>query len=153
MKIRELTLLDIPELVNIDREASAHPWPEKFFRDSFKENYYSWGLTINHDIVGFIIILSSQIECHVMNIAVKPACQRKGYAKKLLLYAIDFAKKKGIQSVLLEVRHSNKPAINLYEQLGAVNIGTRKNYYANDTKREDGWLFKIETIIPEDGGY
>ena len=41
------------------------------------------------------------------------------------------AEKEGVEAFTLEVRVSNTPAIKLYEKLGFVNQGIRKNFYQN----------------------
>ena len=49
-----------------------------------------------------------------------------------------------MESILLEVRPSNQRAITLYEHLGFLPIGRRKNYYpaANNT-REDAIVMRL----------
>jgi [ribosomal protein S18]-alanine N-acetyltransferase len=43
----------------------------------------------------------------------------------------------------LEVRPSNPPAIRLYESMGFVRVGVRKNYYQATNGREDAWVYKL----------
>ena len=43
-----------------------------------------------------------------------------------------------IERIVLEVRVSNRPAIELYKKFGFVNVGTRKNFYQKPT--EDAWI-------------
>ena len=52
--------------------------------------------------------------------------------KKLLLYVFNELKKMGVEKIFLECRISNSKAIKLYEQLGFISQGIRKNYYPNE---------------------
>ena len=61
-------------------------------------------------------------------IYVSPGYRRAGIAKKLIE---NFIKKVKPKSIMLEVRHSNIPAINLYKSLGLQIISERKGYYLN----------------------
>jgi ribosomal-protein-alanine N-acetyltransferase len=45
------------------------------------------------------------------------------------------ARDEGMESMTLEVRVSNEPAKALYQQLGFVSAGIRKNYYS-ETKED-----------------
>ncbi|WP_423062558.1 ribosomal protein S18-alanine N-acetyltransferase [Candidiatus Paracoxiella cheracis] len=143
MGIRAFLLADIPTLVALAKRAMPHPWSEKIFRDCFKENYYGWVLQEDHVIAGFVVILLRLHDCDLMNIAVHPDYQRRGYGQLLLQHAIDFAKAKGAEKIWLEVRRSNKAAINLYQHFGAVEVGVRKDYYPDDDGREDAVLFEL----------
>ena len=55
--------------------------------------------------------------------------RRKGVGKQLLLKLLEEARAKKFTVFTLEVRVSNKPAIALYEQLGFVKEGIRKDFY------------------------
>ena len=58
-------------------------------------------------------------ECHIGNIAVHPEYRNQGIATKLLNELLrDCKKEHGTVNLLLEVRVSNEPAINLYTKLG-----------------------------------
>lgn len=40
----------------------------------------------------------------------------------------------GINTIFLEVRESNQPAIVLYEKMGFEHMGVRKGYYSDPTE-------------------
>ena len=48
--------------------------------------------------------------------------------------------------IFLEVRESNKIAINVYEQFGFIEIDRRKNYYKTATGNENAIVMQI-TIV------
>ncbi len=142
MKLRPLTSEDINHVAAIAKESMLYPWDDSVFRDCFKPNYFSWGVMVGDQIVGFIIVFLRGDESELMNIAVKPDFQRKGYAKFLLEYAIDFLKAKGVKRLFLEVRRSNEAAIHFYQKMGATQIGVRQGYYAaGGMSREDALIF------------
>jgi ribosomal-protein-alanine N-acetyltransferase len=75
-------------------------------------------------------------------IAVDPRVQRRGLARKLfdeLVYQLGQA---GITEVVLEVRESNQPALELYRSLGFVETGRRPRYYIDPV--EDAVLMRLE---------
>lgn len=53
----------------------------------------------------------------------------RGAAKALLRAGLDWARERGAERMLLEVRQGNRPAINLYEDFGFVALATRRDYY------------------------
>ena len=52
------------------------------------------------------------------------------------------ARKNQVQSIFLEVRQSNSPAIALYEKCGFKQIAKRKNYYQHPV--EDAWIYQYQ---------
>ena len=72
-------------------------------------------------------------ETSIFNIGVLPDCRRKGVGKALAERFIAEVRPK-TDVIFLEVRSSNLPAINLYEKMGFVFCGLRKNYYTNPTE-------------------
>ena len=80
-------------------------------------------------------------EVHILNLATHPAFRRLGIAHSLLLFALDFAYKRGGIAYLLEVRKGNEAALNLYEKVGFAPWRVRKNYYA-DTG-EDALIMRL----------
>jgi [ribosomal protein S18]-alanine N-acetyltransferase len=71
-------------------------------------------------------------ELQIMNIAVDPDQRRRGYGSALLADLLATARTQSITAVTLEVRRSNRGAINLYEQHGFRQVGVRPRYYSDN---------------------
>lgn len=84
-------------------------------------------------IVGYLSLLQND-RAHILriySIAVHPQAQGRGIAQKLIDKAIQEAKSNDLQSVSLEVKTSNTPAISLYEKKGFMKTIIKPNYYAD----------------------
>ena len=78
-------------------------------------------------VVGFLVArATAQDEREILNIAVEPSLRRAGIARILMETVL--AEGRGM-AWFLEVRESNKAAINLYKTLGFLAAGRRENYY------------------------
>jgi [ribosomal protein S18]-alanine N-acetyltransferase len=71
-------------------------------------------------------------ELQIMNIAVDPEQRRRGYGSALLADLLATARTQSITAVTLEVRRSNRGAINLYERHGFRQVGVRPRYYSDN---------------------
>ena len=74
-------------------------------------------------------------EGNITNVAVRRDCRRQGVAAALLDALEAQGKERELAFLTLEVRQSNAPARALYEKLGYLQAGLRRNYYENP--RED----------------
>ena len=85
-------------------------------------------------------------ELHLLNITICPEYRRKNIASRTLFAIEETGLSKGYHRILLEVRRSNLPAINLYEKLGYQLIGARKDYYPStiqgNNSREDALVME-----------
>ncbi len=77
-------------------------------------------------------------QADIIEVAVLPAFRRRGIARMLMETVLADARQQSVESVFLEVRSSNAPAIALYESLMFERCGVRKNYYSSP--REDAVL-------------
>ena len=68
--------------------------------------------------------------------------RRKGVGEALTRALIAHGEELGGEFISLEVRPSNAAAIHLYEKLGFVTAGRRKNFYSHPT--EDGLIMTKE---------
>lgn len=103
---------------------------ESFLSEVRREN----GLVIagfyeRNQVVGFLTASRICDTADLTNIAVAPAFRQQGIAFLLLEFLLRELKKSGMQTVFLEVRRSNQPAIRLYEKSGFLPVGIRKNFY------------------------
>ena len=85
------------------------------------------------NILGHVTMRHVIDEGHINNIAVAEHARRQGIGRLLLESLFSEVTALGITSLTLEVRSKNHPAISLYEKLGFVTCGNRKNYYHNPT--------------------
>lgn len=68
-------------------------------------------------------------ELEIDNVAVAPDWRRSGIGSKMIAAAMQVASQKGAVQAFLEVRSSNEAACSLYEKIGFIVVGRRKNYY------------------------
>lgn len=68
-------------------------------------------------------------EGEIYRVATAPERRGRGIAYRLMTYAIKTEKGRGLETLFLEVRSKNLPAIKLYNSLSFKKISERKNYY------------------------
>lgn len=105
--------------------------------------YFCAVLTDNEDffeqrVVAFYVVSRVLDELHILNLAVEPGYQGKGFGHDVMQELFDLAAAQNLDKLLLEVRASNHAAQSLYCKWGFEQIGLRKNYYRTQDKgRED----------------
>lgn len=130
MTICDMTPDDVKEVAGIEKEIFSTPWSEKSFADSISSNDNIYVVAKEEGkIIGYVGIWIVADEGQINNVAVRKEFRNKGVCGKLLEFAMDKAKEKKVSAFTLEVRAGNAAAIHLYEKIGFVNSGTRKNYY------------------------
>ncbi len=142
LNIRPMALSDVPDVVQIEQKATPYPWQERQFIDSY-EKHHCLTLTLDGHVVGYTIYSIVIDEAEILNIAVHPEHQNKGYGRYLLEHLIAIVSEDA-QRFFLEVRVSNAGAISLYENIGFVEVCQRKNYYQTPLKSEDALLMAME---------
>jgi ribosomal-protein-alanine N-acetyltransferase len=134
----------IEAAVDIERQANAFPWSVANFEDCLKANYPAFILALPwKPIAGFMLYYTILDELHLLNICVCPKLQRKGLGRFMLDSLMASARDQEIRELWLEVRESNKAAIQLYRCSGFVQVGVRKNYYPNGAARENALVMKL----------
>lgn len=139
--LRDLTELDIPELLTIEESTQQSPWSEDIFKKCITIGSQGWVIESDHHVIGFVLLLSNMGEGHILNIAVHPDYQHQGHGRQLLNQIMSVAKEKSLTVLFLEVRSSNHQAMALYKKFGFNQVGLRKGYYANAEGREDAFVF------------
>lgn len=93
-------------------------------------------------IAGFAVAGIAAPEAELETIGVAVARQRQGAGRALLQALEDALQQAGVETIFLEVRPSNRPAIALYGSLGFRVAGRRPGYYAGPV--EDALLMRKE---------
>jgi len=76
----------------------------------------------------------------IANVAVHPDYRRRGIARSLTGAAIDYARRRGAQTVWLHVRDENQAAGDLYRSLGFVERASRTTWQVNGPSTQDSIL-------------
>ena len=141
-----MTEFDLPPVMQIEEQAYPFPWTPGIMSDCLTSAYYCYIYEVNNEIRGYIIFNTVLDELHLLNICIAPAYQNKGYGQLLLDWLIDFARVNKIKTLYLEVRSSNRAAIQLYETSGFNEVGCRHAYYPAKNGKEDALLFAYELL-------
>ena len=145
VEIRKMTLTDVWEVAQLEKEVFSAPWSEKSLEESLRRSEYRFLVAVSeHKIVGYIGMYQVLEEGDITNVAVHPKYQRRGIGSALVLSLLKEAGLNKIQEVTLEVRASNHTAIRLYEKNGFMAEGRRKNYY--DKPKEDAVIMWNRSI-------
>lgn len=142
--IRPLHQDDIEQITLMEQITQVVPWTTQIFKDCFLAGYPSWVLEEDNQVVGFVILVFSGHECHLLNICIHPSYQRQGLGTQLLKFAMGSAQQQGVQMMYLEVRPSNLSAIHLYKKFAFREIAVRKDYYPTLQGREDALIFTCD---------
>lgn len=127
---------DIPQISAIENCSFPSPWSQQAFLNELENKFAVYFVAIHeNNLIGYAGMWLFCGEAHVTTIAVHPDFRGRGLGKMLMNTLIDYAREQGADTMVLEVRPSNIPALNLYKSLGFRNIGWRKNYYIET--RED----------------
>ena len=125
------------QAAEIERLCFSDPWSEKMLAEHLA-NPCSLTLAAVGDtgrLLGYVGLLAVVDEGYITNVAVRPDCRRQGVAAALQDALEAQGKERELAFLTLEVRQSNAPARALYEKLGYLQAGLRRNYYENP--RED----------------
>jgi GNAT superfamily N-acetyltransferase len=151
MEIRKATLADFDSLFKIildckedmkvkgvEQWPSHHPSKETIQNGIESNCHYVLidggkivgGVLLNHACDDQYKLVKWRVEdknpLMVHRLAVSPKLQGKGYAKKLMEFAEEFAKKEGSKSIRLDTYKLNSVSNKFYEKLGYKLVGTIK---------------------------
>lgn len=130
MEICEMQPGDLGRVAEIEKEIFSLPWSEQSLASSLNmQNTIYLTARMNGEIVGYCGLLQALDEADITNVAVQEAFRRRGVAREMLRVLIKKGTERGITAFTLEARRSNSAAIALYESLGFVCAGIRKNFY------------------------
>jgi len=164
------TRADLGRLIEIEKACYPDPWSEALFLSEVSYRPYNCPLAARpldagssplpaeegslggsgegaseRPLLGFVITHLLSTEAHILNIAVDPAYQRRGYGRALLYAILNHAAEREESRAVLEVRESNLRAQELYQSVGFQVVGRRKNYY--ERRREDALIMAVEPLM------
>jgi len=132
---------DVEAVAGLEAEVSPAPWSAGVFRDCLSAHYECWVFRLD-GIVGYVIVSLGPDEAHLLNLAVAPNRQRRGFGRQLLAKGVTIARQAGAERVFLEVRPSNLRARAIYEKAGFEFLSLRKMYYG-PPRKEDALVYAL----------
>lgn len=114
-------------------EAQVQPldaWDEQAITELLSQDMNRLLIAIKEEkVVGYCLYQQLFEQAEIFRIATHPDYQRQGIAAQLLEALFTALTAQGGESLLLEVRADNVPAIALYERYGFTVIHRRNGYY------------------------
>ncbi len=146
IEIRRMTLEDVPEVVEIDHSSFALPWSERAFQHEVRENPAArcWVTKVDGRVASMLVLWIIVDEAHIATIATHPQFRRRGFAKNILVRALQSAREEGARKALLEVRARHVIAQKIYCDIGFVEVGRRPMYYRDNG--EEAVLMTMESL-------
>lgn len=142
--LRPLKERDIEDIMAIESQVYSYPWKSSIFKDCLRVGYSNWAFIKNEQFIGYAILSIAAGEAHILNICINPIFQGQGLGKLFLGELFQVVKERKVACVFLEVRPSNTPAVNLYNDVGFKQIGVRKDYYPAVEGREDALVLSFD---------
>ncbi|MBY6205916.1 ribosomal protein S18-alanine N-acetyltransferase [Halomonas denitrificans] len=135
--IRPMRRDDVRTVHEIEEASYPYPWTRGVFSDCMRVGYCCRVAEVDRGIGGYMILSAAAGEAHLLNLCVAPSLRGTGLARSLLDTALVEARLLKAHRLFLEVRPSNRRAIELYRRNDFRVIGKRPGYYPADDGRED----------------
>jgi [ribosomal protein S18]-alanine N-acetyltransferase len=150
IELRLLGLDDLGEIEVIERSSYPTPWSRSMFAGELaKPSSICLGAFAADEedgaLVGYLIVSRYVDAWHVMNVAVEPEQRGRGVATMLIERLFELTADDERRGYTLEVRVSNRRAIELYERLGFSARGLRRGYYTDN--REDALIMWKDPVV------
>jgi len=144
IRFRRAKFDDLPIIQQIERLSFSTPYSTFYMRSLLNNADIYYVAEYEGKIVGYIIARKENNKLgHIISIAVHPDYRRIGLGTVLMKKAEDSLRNLGCYRVYLEVRVSNKPAIQLYKKLGYIIVRTIPSYYSDG---EDAFLM-VKSLV------
>ena len=151
---------DLDEVIKIEKYVFKCPWTKNFFRLIISDmNNYVLSLKMGNTLIGYGGYHSLNKDTnflfkhneytriiHLINIAICPGFQHKGYGTFLMNMLLNGARTKQRDYCYLEARGSNTKALSFYKKFEFSIIGIIENYYPME--KEDALVLGKTLLKP-----
>jgi [ribosomal protein S18]-alanine N-acetyltransferase len=130
--IGPVSKVELGDIIELERASFSDPWSEASFAAVLNEPaaFFSAARdSASSRVAGYVVAWFAADEGEIANLAVRQPTRRRGIGAALLDAALDEGRRRGAQSIYLEVRDSNAAARALYASRDFAEVGRRRNYY------------------------
>lgn len=139
MQITKINETYIKQIAQIEKMCFSTPWSESALSEELSNESAVFLCAVEeNEVLGYVGFHYVLDEGYIALVAVHPNHRRRGLGRALVEKAIEKAKELNLSFLSLEVRVSNVPAQNLYQNLGFENLGKRPNFYTQPN--EDAYI-------------
>ncbi|WP_456080533.1 ribosomal protein S18-alanine N-acetyltransferase [Mogibacterium diversum] len=145
IRVRIAKSSDLDDIYDLDVQTFAMPWSKEALSYDILENDNAFVIVAEYEgeFAGYADIWTVLDEADLNSIAVRVDFRRKGIGDAIMLAMTEMLSANGVETINLEVRVSNMPAIKLYKKYGFKECGVRPGYYLDNG--EDALIMKRET--------
>jgi tRNA threonylcarbamoyladenosine biosynthesis protein TsaB len=136
IQVRPMREEDLDEVVMIAASQRLAPfWPRETYKAALDPEAtprrIALVIEISSKVAGLAVASLMPPQAELETIVVGTHYQRCGLARRLFAELAGRLRVAGVTEIILEVRASNQPALELYRRLGFVQTGLRPGYYTN----------------------
>lgn len=144
LELRRILPGDCAQIARLHQQLEYSGWNQAQWLQAVELYPCSWVLVNNKKIQSYICYQTTVPQTELLNLGVAAERQGQGIAFNLVKATLELLPDYA-ESVFLEVRRSNSPAIGLYEKLGFAKVGERRHYYsAMNGAREDALIYRYD---------
>ena len=141
MTLKRIQKEDLPALAALERAVFHVPWSEKALELLCGDTAFGFACMEGGIAAAYGGMLTVLDEGQITDIATAPDYRRRGLAATVMNALLTEARVRGLATVTLEVRESNRAAIALYEKFGFSVQGRRTRFYKNPS--EDAFIMGL----------
>jgi ribosomal-protein-alanine N-acetyltransferase len=142
LMLREMKEEDIMDVLSIEVESFTTPWTRaSFYEEIYNPLSISRVALLKGKIVGYICASIVMDEGHILNVTVHPLYRMIGIATTMIADVLAHMVNLECSKVFLEVRASNRAAIEMYRGFNFEELARRRDYYRHP--REDAIVMRL----------
>ena len=151
LSFRAVTTQDLEVVAPLIHRADSFGWTMQNLQSALASGWLVTAAVADGDIVGCAVVMQVIDEAELLEIAIDPVHQGRGFGKALLAEVMTAARARAVRVMHLEVRIGNTRALTMYEKAGFRRVGLRRGYYPALTGREDAVLMDAGLSGPAPG--
>ena len=129
---RRMIESDLEAVAKIEKDIFSDPWSYNAFKTDLNNDMaFPLVAELESLVIGYSNLYIVAGEVQIGNFAVAPGYRKRGVGKKLMDEILKIAVENKTDTVFLEVRESNEPAMALYGSFGFKPVGLRRDYYSS----------------------
>lgn len=130
VEVRALEQKDLDRVCEMEEASFSMPWKKEDFEELISDDNSEYIVIVADEIVaGAAGYTFNGFEGYINNVVIDEAFRGLGLGTVLMEELIKRGREKNVKEFTLEVRVGNAVANRLYEKVGFVSEGIRKNFY------------------------